>query len=311
MCKGCTPLRALYTTTMSSAVLLLSYNRPDLVELQLSTLLRKKRCPTVYISVDGPKADATDQQAVSEVLSVITRFQKKYPQAIHLQALPKNVGCQKGVEQGIDWFFSQVDEGIILEDDCQPHPDFFRYCDDLLERYRTDDRIGMIAGSNPLEQVKLDSDYFFSHQSIIWGWATWKRSWKSYHHFKKTAAKVLTQPDMRQRLTRFTTSKHLKTLTAVIKGKIDTWDYIWYFTNLAESRFSIIPRRNLISNVGFANRATHTKIKTTQSRLPVYAQHFPLVAPDWMLSFDTFEKEYLAQVKPWNVARSIIRAYLG
>ena len=92
----------------------------------------------------------------------------------------KNLGCKNAVSDAISWFFSFVDKGIILEDDCLPDLSFFEYCKELLYRYELDDRIGIISGNNFINTSKMEFSYYFTNFPHIWGWATWKRTWDMY-----------------------------------------------------------------------------------------------------------------------------------
>jgi hypothetical protein len=91
-----------------------------------------------------------------------------------------NLGCARRVSSGLDWVFNQVEEAIILEDDCLPDPSFFRFCTDLLERYRSDNRIFSISAQNFYGQAVPEASYYFSRYHHCWGWATWKRAWQHF-----------------------------------------------------------------------------------------------------------------------------------
>ena len=298
---------------METPVLLLGYNRPQLVAQQLTFLVKKIGAKHIYVAVDGPKKNRLDEKKAQGVRKVVHDVQEHLPKGTHLQVhfSSSNLGCQKGVEAGLHWFFEHVPAGIILEDDCVPHPDFFRYCTELLIRFGDDKRIGMICGTNPVLDTSAQSSYFFSHQSLVWGWATWKRAWHDYAHTKKIGLKAIQKASTRESLRHFTTEKHLQVIERVLQGEIDTWDYIWYLTNLLEGRLCIVPRQNLISNVGFTADATHTKVKTTQSQLPVSALHFPLTHPEVFTDQPSFEQRYLKQIQKWRVLLSVFLAYSG
>jgi len=301
----------MYTYEMKIPVLLLAYNRPDLLRQQLDFLLTTILCQQIYISIDGPKKNPQDKAKNSTIKKLISDYRSQYPKIIFSQFSGQNLGCQKGVEKGIDWFFSQVKAGIVLEDDCQPHPDFFPYCKNLLKKYQDDERVGMISGTNPLVDSHIPESYFFSRQSIVWGWASWSRAWQDYHQTKDHAPQLLTQPNIEKVVLSSTSPAHLKIIKKVAEGKIDTWDYIWYLTNILQSRYCIIPTQNLVSNLGFSADATHTKIRTTQAALPTHALAFPLRHPSNLLVNLEFEAGYLKMIKRWRLLLSIFKAYLG
>ena len=172
-----------------------------------------------------------------------------------------NLGCKVAVSSAIDWFFEQVEEGIILEDDCLPDQSFFGYCEELLEKYRDDERIMMISGDNFQDGIKRgDGSYYFSKSIHIWGWATWKRAWKKYDANIKTFPLFKKQ----NRISSIVDGKTnqlawLANFEAVFEKRLDTWDYQWTYAIWANGGLGILPNINLISNIGFRIDATHTR----------------------------------------------------
>jgi hypothetical protein len=164
------------------------------------------------------------------------------------------------MSENIGWFFQNVAEGVILEDDCLPHPSFFRFCREMLEFYRHDTRVMMICGDNKRVRVpKNGESYYFSRLVHIWGWATWKRAWAYYDAELKTFPLFKTQgrighlfsdPDIQ----RF----WLENFDLVHQRKLDTWDYQWVYTVFVQGGLSIMPCVNLVGNIGFGREATHT-----------------------------------------------------
>lgn len=105
-----------------------------------------------------------------------------------------NMGCKQRVSSGLNWVFDNVDEAIVLEDDCLPHPSLLRFCDELLEKYRNDERILMITGTNYLVDAnKTPYSYFFTRHFSVWGWATWRRAWATYDVALKAGVKKFVQ----------------------------------------------------------------------------------------------------------------------
>lgn len=138
-----------------------------------------------------------------------------------------NLGCGKAVSQAITWFFDNEEEGIILEDDCLPSQSFFMYCEELLNKYKNDERIMHIAGNNPLTEsrCKGNASYYFVKVQHCWGWASWKRAWKyynlqSYDTFKSN-----------NMIKRKNKQKYwMNIFDAMSKHTIDTWDYQWTYS---------------------------------------------------------------------------------
>jgi hypothetical protein len=184
-----------------------------------------------------------------------------WPCTVHTLFREHNLGCRQAVSTAIDWFFEHEEAGIILEDDCLPHPSFFPYCEELLHHYRDDTRIMHINGSNILRGWVRDPDYsyYFSRHNAIWGWASWRRAWQHYN----VATPLLPEIQRKNYLWRhFFNSLEarmlLRPLWATHRGELDTWDYQWSFAMVIQSGLSVMPAVNMISNIGFGGDATHT-----------------------------------------------------
>ena len=175
----------------------------------------------------------------------------------------ENQGFRLGPMRAITWFFEQVEEGIILEDDCVPHPDFFPYCTTLLELYRHDTRVWCISANNFQNgQWRGDGSYYFSRYNHCWGWASWRRCWQHYDadlvqwlalRDSGRLNTIFEDPLERKYWGEIWQRTHAKTVP------ITWWDYQWTFTWLVNSGLiTSLPNHNLVSNVGFGADATHT-----------------------------------------------------
>lgn len=160
---------------MRSPVLFLVFNRPDVTQ-RVFDAIRQARPPKLYVAADGPRKDKAGEaercKAVQNIVSMVD-----WPCEINKLIRDENLGCKIAVSGAIDWFFRQEPEGIILEDDCLPHPDFFLYCDELLEKYRDDERVGLISGTalgdiRAKNFISGDEDFIFNRYPSIWGWAS-------------------------------------------------------------------------------------------------------------------------------------------
>jgi hypothetical protein len=166
------------------------------------------------------------------------------------------------VSSAIDWFFSQVEEGIILEDDCLPDPSFYNFCDTLLERYRYNTQVMHIGGTNYQAGIaRGNASYYFSRYAHIWGWATWKRAWK-YYDFTLLSYRNTPSDDIPPQFKR--------DLNAFYEQKMDTWDTQWFLSVLFNKGFVITPNTNLIRNIGYGKEATHTKSEPLWFKKMVY-----------------------------------------
>jgi hypothetical protein len=245
-----------YTT--KSAVLFLIFNRPD-VTSEVFEQIRKAKPPRLYIAADGARKDKENEAILCQETRNIT---DKIDWECEVKTLfrNENLGCKYAVSSGINWFFENEEEGIILEDDCLPSADFFIFCDTMLEKYRHDSRIRHIGGTN-LQMGKKwgNASYYFSNLTHVWGWASWRRAWKDYD-VELSYYKIVDVADQFKIIFNndILAEAWTKVFNKLIVNGINTWDYQWAITNFFNNGLSIIPNVNLISNIGFGVEATHT-----------------------------------------------------
>jgi hypothetical protein len=300
-------------------VAFLVFNRLDTAQLVFEEI-RKARPPKLLIVADGPRADrpgeAEECQAVRATIDTVD-----WPCEVLKNYSDVNLGCKIRVSSGLDWVFGQVEEAIILEDDCLPHPSFFRFCEDLLERYRDDERIFMISGDNfQSGKMRTKGSYYFSRYTHIWGWASWRRAWKHYDVNMKL------WPEMRDggRLCKMLLEKKVisywtNIFERVHKGEIDTWDYQWLFACWIQNGLSILPNVNLVSNIGFNMEATHTTRRGKFGTMRTGPMIFPLAHPSCVLrdaqaDHYTETHHYFITSLPFKVLKKVLdvwRSLLG
>jgi hypothetical protein len=248
---------------MDTPVLLLAWRRHHTLR-QVIDAIRPVAPTRLFVACDGPNPERPGEAEKVTATRAVIESEIDWPCQIKRLYSDTNQGCRLGVSRAITWFFEQVEEGIILEDDCVPHPDFFSYCSTLLERYRHDTRVWCIAGNNFQDgQWRGDGSYYFSRYNHCWGWASWRRCWQHYD------AELCQWPALRDSGllgTIFEDPVERKYWSGiwqrlVDEGKPDTWDYQWTFTCLANGGLSALPNCNLVSNVGFGEDATHTTKK--------------------------------------------------
>ena len=244
---------------LNTPVLLIAWRRPAQTRLVIDSL-RSARPRLIYVACDGASVHrAGEVEKVAQTRALIEReinweCQVKYKYSDH------NQGCRLGVETAISWFFKEVDEGIILEDDCVPHAEFFQYCAELLDRYRHDERIWCISGCNFQDgQWRGDGSYYFSRYNHCWGWASWRRCWKHYDSKLNLWPKIQKSGLLG---TLFERPEEVRYWTKIWDhlhrfGEPDTWDYQWTFTCLINGGLTALPNRNLVQNIGFGIDATH------------------------------------------------------
>lgn len=252
----------------TTPILLLVFNRPKETRRVLQRLAQI-RPSKLYVAADGPRQERPEEAALcDEVRDLINHL--NWPCQVTTLYREKNLGCKQGVSQGIDWFFAQESEGIILEDDVLPHPSFFEFCEAMLEKYREDVQVMHISGYTFIEEPSARTrDYLFSRFGTVWGWATWRRAWQCYDvsmqnwetHLKK----------IRKAFPRSVWEKRLELYRNLADGKIDTWDYQWTFWRLVHDGLSIVPTQNMVENIGFSDTATHTYALPLWKERPVVA----------------------------------------
>ncbi|WP_295712887.1 nucleotide-diphospho-sugar transferase [Mucilaginibacter sp.] len=288
---------AIANSSTKSAVLFIIFNRPDTTKRVFSQI-RKAKPPRLYIAADGPRVTKPNEAELCKQARAIV---SEIDWDCQVQTLFKdvNAGCKNGVSSALDWFFSHEDEGIILEDDCLPADTFFKYCDELLEKYRFDTRIRHIGGSN-LQGGKIwgDASYYYSNMTHVWGWAGWRRVWKEYD---KNLSRY-DENDVRSVLSNiFDEPLIVDAWEEIFKemkgGLIDTWDYQLTFTNFFNNSLSIIPNHNLISNIGFGVNATHTThADSAESNIPVVEigqiTHPVYMVPQKQADYITLSREF-------------------
>lgn len=261
-------------------ILLLVFNRPDKTRAVIDRL-REVRPTRVFVAADGPRPDRPDDAARCAQTRAEIDSGVDWPCRVETLYQDANLGCKRGVEAGIGWFFSLVDAGIILEDDCLPAPDFFPFCAELLERYADTDDVMLVSGTNLLGRWRPDrSSYCFSRGYAIWGWATWRRAWARYD---PTLA-AWRDPAARARLTDVLGEQRARDLAAqldsVSSGRLDTWDFPWTMTVALAGGVNAVPSQNLITNIGFDADATHTRnLWSDKAGLATHELAFPLRHP--------------------------------
>lgn len=264
---------------LQTPIAFLIFNRPDLTARVFETI-RAQKPRQLLVVADGPRRE-NERELCEATRAVVETVD--WPCEVLKNYSPTNLGCKKRVSSGLDWVFQNVEEAIILEDDCLPHPNFFAFCETMLARYREDKRIMNVSGDRffPAEEEK--HSHYFSRNVHIWGWATWSRAWAHYdvemRSWENEREKVLALfSNPRERLF------YAGMFDAVHSGQLDTWDFQWMMACFVQSGLSVIPPVNLISNLGFREDATHTQGQSSFAELATFElpalPHPPHVYPD-------------------------------
>lgn len=287
-----------------NAVLLIAFNRPDTTCIVFEAI-RKVKPTRLYISLDAPREHHTnDIEKHEEVKKIVSNVD--WPCDAKMLFQEKNLGCSLGPRSAFDWFFENEEEGIILEDDCLPHSDFFQFASLMLEKYRDNKKIISINGSNLGYTPSDSSSYTFSRFMNMWGWATWAdrakaidyslNEWKQNKHPKWFLYKRLKQHIFDTDISWYQYWKHKFDLT-VTSQSVTWWDWQWIFHQLKNKQLSVVPSVNLVSNIGFNKDATHTReSENPAANIPTNPMQFPLkhrkkISPDFR-----YEEEFVKWV---------------
>ncbi|MFN5193459.1 MAG: hypothetical protein ACK5E6_03405 [Cyanobacteriota bacterium] len=242
-------------------VLLLAWRRPDCTRRVIDAL-RVAQPSRLYVACDGASAQRNGEAELVQATRDLIATAVDWPCQVLRLYSDVNQGCRVGVSRAISWFFDHEEEGLVLEDDCVPHADFFHYCATLLERYRHDTRVWCISGTNHQHgHWRGDGSYYFSRYNHCWGWASWRRCWQHYDG----------------ELSRWPVLRDSGLLAGVFddpmeaawwgviwdrllrEGRPDSWAYRWTFSCMSQGGLTALPNRNLVANIGFDDRASNTR----------------------------------------------------
>jgi hypothetical protein len=266
--------------TLGAPVTFIIFNRPDKAAIVFEQI-RKARPAKLFIVGDGPRASKPGEaELVEQGRAIVDKVD--WPCELKTNFAPKNMGARRRVASGLDWVFSHVNETIILEDDCLPEQSFFPFCEELLERFRTDDRIAVISGNNHLKGKRVSPEsYTFSGTGHTWGWATWKRVWEGFggeHGLKDS----WTKEEQKVILSRIPSLVWRQSFGRMLKNAahLDAWDIPFSVHCQERGYVSVVPEVNLVTNIGFGVGSTHTKFESLTLQSPSEPMEFPLRHPE-------------------------------
>ena len=263
-------------------ILLIVFNRLRTVQALIDAV-RLYQPTELFVAADGPRKDKPgEKEKCDEVRQWIIEH-VNWDCNLHTLFREENVGCGYGPSGAISWFFEHVEQGIILEDDCIPHPDFYEYAAELLERYKDNENVYAINGSHDLTKKYGDGSYYFSMQNRPFhGWATWRRAWRIFDFdlngltpLKLDCALLRYGANNRER-------KYWKWEYSRVKNghyKNSTWDYQFSMCIWRHHGCTIMPNVNLITNIGFGSDATHPFVETDQDAKRQVSPIMPIQYP--------------------------------
>lgn len=312
-------------TAFDVPIILIFFIRPDSLA-QVFERVRAIRPKTLYLVQDGPRNDS-DMEKIRQCREIVEAVD--WPCDVKKQYADHNLGCGERPYTGISWAFETADRAIILEDDCIPELSFFPYCKELLERYETDTRISYISGLNHFQSWDCgDDSYFFTRTGSIWGWATWKREWALSDYRVRQV-----QNPYYRRLVRYAFSNQKEAarrmkiwdnVASFRQDRLSYWDIQWGFSKYSQNKLVIVPKHNLISNIGVGAGSTHVGIHYKKPRnrkdfffIPTQAMPFPLAHPACMLCDVAYDNRVYRHGNPplpvmlFRRARNVLRRITG
>lgn len=251
---------------MNAPVLLIFFNRADTLR-ETFAAIREAKPSRLYLAQDGPR-DEKDKAKIEECRGVVSNVD--WPCEVFTRFSNDNQGCGKGPYNAINWVFENEDCAIIVEDDCVGSRSFFTFCDEMLEKYKEDERIFLITGCNfELITKDVEESYFFGYSGTNWGWATWKRNWNKMDYACDWTEKSYVMKNLKKELLKRTGLKGLHEIAYAQRthqrvknnDKLSYWDVQWQCTRYLYHQLSIIPSRNLITNIGLGPTSTHAQHK--------------------------------------------------
>jgi hypothetical protein len=282
------------TQPLRTAVGFCIYNRPDLTQHSFDAIA-KARPPKLFVFADGPK-DPEDAGLCEATRRVIDRID--WNCELHTNFSETNLGCGRREASGFEWVFENVEEAILVEDDCIPTGSFFWFCQSILEKYRDDDRIMHINGSNFQKgRVRTPYSYYFSKYWHSWGWASWRRAFQHYDYSMSSWPEFRDQGLLAMSCPNPVEQRHWTNIfdRMTSDNPIDTWDYQWLYAIFRRRGMSVTPSVNMVSNVG-CGRPDATHHKVDQKPAPTEdiweIHHPPRVVVDSEADSFTFRHHY-------------------
>ena len=276
---------------MKVPVVVIIFNRPDKTKLLFESISKYKP-DNLFIISDGPRKNVlNDKEKVKKTREVFKNIFWKCKVLTNYS--DENLGTRNRIVSGINWVFQNVEKAIFLEDDCIPSKEFFPFMDQMLNKYRTNLKIGSVCGTNFFNfKLKNKENYFFSKYQSCWGWATWKNRWQKFDKNLETLDRT-----KKNKLLKFYLGSyraylywHWK-LDKVKNKKINSWSYIWSYTGFIKKYLHIVPKKSLIKNIGFDDSATNTRKPKYNFKVNSnFKFEFPLIHPSKIIVNNFYDK---------------------
>lgn len=297
-------------------VLLIFFARPDTLE-KVFEKVKKARPSKLFLACDGPRdGNERDAESIEKCKKIVEDID--WECEVYKNYSTENQGCGRGPSNAITWAFTHVDRLLILEDDCVADDSLFPFMEEMLEKYKDDTRIGAISGFNHLKNVDCGKDsYCFTKTGATLGWGTWKRVWDKYDFNVK---KITDEHNKRLLLSQFDDKKvarqrvgsWVQASRETLVKKVNYWDVQFGFLKYSQSLFTIVPKNNLIYNIGIGAGSTHTEnTKFTKWKpgkilfMPTEPLEFPLVHPEIVVCNKDYDNKVFKIVFPSKIKKIV------
>ena len=278
---------------LNTPVVLFVYKRLT-TTIEVFNKIKSTKPKVFYLIADGPKNKDENEECnlVRNFIEDNINWKCKF---VRLYAT-SNMGLANRIRTGLDHVFSHEDKAIILEDDTLPDHSFFSFCENLLTYYNDNHSVGHISGCNhyPLA-FKNDTSYCFSSVINIWGWATWKRAWKHFDLQMPSWNNLNKHDFLKQWCLDSVKRKGMKRMFDLHCLNEDpwAWSYQWTYACYANKLLSVMPRVNLVSNLGIGPSGTNTVSKISITAYPLIESSLnePFIHPCFERDL-SFEKRY-------------------
>lgn len=253
---------------MNKAVLFITFNRLDTVK-KVFEQIQIAKPPRLYLASDGARKDKEGEKEAIERVRKWILANVDWECDVKTFFRDENVGCGRGVSEAVSWMLSNEKDGIILEDDCVPNQSFFRFCEELLDKYADDKKVWHISGNNPLGQTECSASYYFAKIAQCWGWATWADRWQNFDYNMNLSDFGF------ENLKKFSNRKNVQihwfnTIFRMKDGQNDVWDYQWVYKIVKSDGFCINPSQNLVKNIGYLGTHAYGNPKDPALNKPVW-----------------------------------------
>jgi hypothetical protein len=278
------------SSRFETPILFIVFNRPDTTR-RVFEEIRRIKPKQLFVAADGPRENRPGEKEKCEEVRKFIMDNVDWDCEVKTLFREKNLGCGKAVSPAITWYFQNVEQGIVLEDDCLPNPSFFSYCQELLDRYKDNKRVMHIAGAQFVPDFENGASYYFAKLMHCWGWAGWADRWQYYDFDLKSFTE--------EKIKYFSPDKNvqkywLNILRRLKRKEIDTWDYQWTFKIVEMNGLCVNPTKNLVSNIGFGEDSTHTPDKNNPlANMPTF-EIKRMIHPD-KIELDSTAVNYIYQ----------------